>query len=460
MTLRARLFAGLLVVLATLAVGGSAVVARQRAFLVGQLDERLLLVTTDAQRIVNRLAARGDNFPGASALSEVYVGVLEPNGQLTNLLAPTNDPQLVPQLSSTRRLGQPFSAGSVQGGAKQVRVVEVALRRRERTAVFAVSTAEADAAFRQLIVGGGTAIVALGLVLGLVALWIVRLGLSPIQRMTEAADAIALGDTTRRVQAFPAGTEAARLGRAMNLMVDTNQSAESRLRRFVADASHELRTPLTTLRGYASLYQAGGFSDKAQLDDAMRRIMSEANRMSVLVDDLLLLAALDEGRPMERSSVDIVKILRGMAADMAVVQPARPIRLLLPETAVVQGDEARLTQVFAAITNNAMMHTPETVGVEIRLVAQPAIRVEIIDQGPGIPEADLDRVFERFYRADRGRSRAVGGSGLGLAIVTAIVEAHGGSVGVTSGPRRGTTFWVTFPPYVKGGPLPQAGTIG
>ena len=107
-----------------------------------------------------------------------------------------------------------------------------------------------------------------------------------------------------------------------------------------------------------------------------------------------------------------------------------------------------------------MMHTPETVGVEIRLVAQPAIRVEIIDQGPGIPEADLDRVFERFYRADRGRSRAVGGSGLGLAIVTAIVEAHGGSVGVTSGPRRGTTFWVTFPPYVKGGPLPQAGTIG
>lgn len=450
MTLRARLFAGLLVVLATLAVGGSAVVARQRAFLVAQLDERLQSVTGETPRIVNRLAAQGDNFAGASALSEMYVGVLEPDGQLTNLLRPTNDPQLIPQLSTVRRLGRPFTTGSIQGSTTHVRVLEVALRRRGRTAVFAVSTAEADAAFRQLIIGGGTAIVALGLVLALVALWIVRLGLSPIQRMTAAADAIALGDTTRRVEAFPEGTEAARLGRAMNLMVDTNQSAESRLRRFVADASHELRTPLTTLRGYASLYQAGGFSDQAQLDDAMRRILSEANRMSVLVDDLLLLAAIDEGRPIERNAVDLVKILRGLAADMAVVQPARPIQLALPETAVVQGDEARLTQVFAAITSNAMVHTVETVAVEIRLLSNNGIRVEINDQGPGIAEADWNRVFERFYRADRGRSRAVGGSGLGLAIVSAIVEAHGGTVGVECGSGRGTTFWVAFPSQIKG----------
>ena len=148
---------------------------------------------------------------------------------------------------------------------------------------------------------------------------------------------------------------------------------------------------------------------------------------------------------MERVSVDIVKILRGLAADMAVVQPARPIRLVLPETAVVQGDEARLTQVFAAITSNAMVHTPDTVAVEIRLIAEPGIRVEINDQGSGIPEADRDRLFERFYRSDSGRSRAVGGSGLGLAIVSAIVEAHGGSVGVECGSGRGTTFWVEFP---------------
>ena len=248
------------------------------------------------------------------------------------------------------------------------------------------------------------------------------------------------------MESFPEGTEAARLGHALNLLVDTAQESERRLRRFVADASHELRTPLTTLRGYAALHQAGGLPERAQVDDAMRRIGSEATRMSLLVDDLLLLAAIDEGRPLEHGEVDLVAIITGLVDDMRVIQPARPVRLALPSRAIVVGDAGRLTQVFAALTSNAMRHTPQTAAVDIALhVLDRVVRVEVSDEGPGIPAEERPRVFERFYRADRARSRAVGGSGLGLAIVAAIVTAHGGRVGVDGRAPRGATFWVELP---------------
>ena len=446
MTLRARLFAGLLVVLVTLGLGGAAVMLRQRAFLIGQLDDRLRAASGDAQRTVNRVTVQGAAYAGAAALSDAYIGVQDPTGELVTLLAPTGDPMLVPALPDVRRFGQPFTAPTLRGATGHVRVIEVPLRRRGRTAVFAVSTSEADAAFRQLLVGGGMAVVAVCLVLALVAVWILRLGLRPIQRMTEAADAIASGDTDRRVESFPEGTEAARLGHALNLLVDTAQESERRLRRFVADASHELRTPLTTLRGYTALHQAGGLPEPAQVDDAMRRIGSEATRMSLLVDDLLLLAAIDEGRPLERAEVDLVAIITGLVDDMRVIQPARPVRLMLPNRAIVVGDAGRLTQVFAALTSNAMRHTPETAAVDIALhVLDRVVRVEVSDDGHGIPAEERPRVFERFYRADRARSRAVGGSGLGLAIVSAIVTAHRGRVGVDGGAPRGATFWVELP---------------
>jgi two-component system OmpR family sensor kinase len=281
--------------------------------------------------------------------------------------------------------------------------------------------------------------------LAALALWVVRLGLRPLRRIELTAAAITAGDLSHRVDHPDGRTEVGRVGSALNTMLDRIETSDRRLRRFIADASHELRTPLAAVRAYAELFGRGAATRPEDLERSMSGIKREAERMSLLVDDLLLLARLDEGRPLERKPVDLAAVV-GEAVDAArVVEPGRPIELAV-EPATVTGDETRLRQVLDNLLANARAHTPAgtPVSVDLRQVDGLA-ELTVADRGPGLSEEQAARVFERFYRADSSRARASGGAGLGLSIVSAVTEAHGGTARVRPTPGGGATFVVTLP---------------
>jgi two-component system OmpR family sensor kinase len=281
--------------------------------------------------------------------------------------------------------------------------------------------------------------------LALLGLWVVRLGLRPLHAIEETAAAITAGDLSRRVEEADPRTEVGRVGSALNTMLDRIEASDRRLRRFIADASHELRTPLAAVRAYAELFGRGASTRPDDLERSMSGITREAERMSLLVDDLLLLARLDEGRPIERKPVDLAAVV-GEAVDAArVVEPGRSIDLS-SEPVTVAGDETRLRQVVDNLLANARAHTPPdtTVSVELRRGDGHAT-LSVADHGPGLTKEQAARVFERFYRVDSSRARASGGVGLGLAIVAAVTEAHGGAAEVHPTPGGGATFVITLP---------------
>ena len=281
--------------------------------------------------------------------------------------------------------------------------------------------------------------------LAALALWVVRLGLRPLHQIELTAGAITAGDLSRRVDHPDTHTEVGRVGSALNTMLDHIEASDRRLRRFVADASHELRTPLAAVRAYAELFERGASSRPEDLERSMSGITHEAERMSLLVDDLLLLARLDEGRPLERQPVDLASVAREAVDAARVVEPGRPIELSV-EPVTVTGDKARLRQVLDNLLANARTHTPEgtPVSVELRNDAGRA-QLTVVDHGPGLTEEQAARVFERFYRADSSRTRASGGAGLGLSIVAAVIDTHGGTVTARPTPGGGATFEVTLP---------------
>ena len=281
--------------------------------------------------------------------------------------------------------------------------------------------------------------------LAALALWIIRISLRPLRRIEQTAAAITAGDLSRRVEYADPQTEVGRVGSALNVMLDRIESSDRRLRRFIADASHELRTPLAAVRAYSELFGRGAAARPADLERSMSGITRETERMSLLVDDLLLLARLDEGRPLEQKPVDLAVVV-GEAVDAArVVEPGRPIELAV-EPATVTGDEGPLRQVVDNLLANARTHTPTgtPVSVELRRVDEHAV-LTVADHGPGLTEEQAARVFERFYRADDSRARASGGAGLGLSIVSAVTEAHGGTAEARPTAGGGATFVITLP---------------
>lgn len=306
---------------------------------------------------------------------------------------------------------------------------------------------------RLLVLSGG--LITAG---GAVAAWYaVRRALRPLREIESTAGAIAAGDLSRRVPELPATTEVGSLAASLNVMLarieasfSAQRASEQRMRRFVSDASHELRTPLATIRGYGELYRMGGVEDT---DQAMGRIESEAKRMGTLVEDLLQLARLDEGRPLALGPVDLTALAHDAAADFRARAPERPVRVVplagdgeaAPVT--VTADADRIGQVLANLMGNVVQHTPAGTPVEVAVgTPEPGwAALEVRDHGPGIAASDAARVFERFYRVDPSRTRSSGGSGLGLAIVAAVVGAHGGGVRVVPTPGGGTTVQVAVP---------------
>jgi two-component system OmpR family sensor kinase len=253
-------------------------------------------------------------------------------------------------------------------------------------------------------------------------------------------------------------TEVGQLGNALNTMLTGIEGAfaaraasEERLRRFLADASHELRTPLTSIRGYSELFDRGARDRPEDLATSMRHIREEANRMSVLVDDLLLLARLDHQRPIALEHVDLAGIVTGAVDAARVSTPERAINLEATGPVPVVGDADRLRQVVDNLLANAAQHTPPGSPVDVSVTVPDAMaRIEVSDHGPGVAVEEQAHIFEPFHRSDPTRARATGGAGLGLTIVSAIAHAHGGTVGVVSDPaagngRGGATFWVQIP---------------
>ena len=287
---------------------------------------------------------------------------------------------------------------------------------------------------------------------------VVRASLYPLKEMEYTASSIAAGDLSQRVVERDPHTEVGRLGRSFNLMLGHIESAldarekserraresEERMRRFVADASHELRTPLTTVRGFAELYRQGGPGSSEHQADIMHRIELEATRMGMLVEDLLLLARLDQERPIELRQVDLLGVAVDTITAAEVAAGDRRIELhTRGGPFVVRGDEMRLRQVLSNLVSNAIRYTPDGSNITVSLsIVDEKAQLQVADDGPGMTEDQVDRVFERFYRADKARSRTEGSTGLGLAIVAALVAAHDGEVSLWSRPGEGAVFTV------------------
>jgi two-component system OmpR family sensor kinase len=462
-SLRARLVTGvLLVALVGLIVAGAATFLLQRSFLLDRVDEQL-----DDARLPARTALAAENDAASvdagtgriarrALPSGTYAEIRNRNGstRVSATYSLSGDegavPELPAQLPGSGAAGsrQRFTAGSTDGGEYRVLAESLA---RGGTLVVALPLDPVHDTLRRLVVAELTVTAAVLVVLSALAWWLAGIGLRPLGRIEQTAAAIASGEVGRRVPDATERTEVGRLGGSINTMLERledafaeRQRSEDRLRRFVSDASHELRTPLTSIRGYAELFRRGADQRPEDLAVAMRRIEEESVRMGRLVDELLLLARLDEAPAIERRPVDVAAIAADAAADARAVEPERAVSFEGPPDAFVSGDEARIRQAIGNLVTNALTHTAAPAAVSIRVVADDgSVRIEVSDTGPGLDPATAARVFERFHRGDAARSP--GGTGLGLAIVKAVAEAHGGSVTVAASPGSGTTFTLRLP---------------
>jgi two-component system, OmpR family, sensor kinase len=464
--LRVRLVVALLALVAVaLVVTGLTATTQLRGYLVDQVDRDL------AGQIPPQLmrgptagddgsAAFGPGRPEWLRVTSVAGAPVTPDRE--------TDPAASPPVLTKKEIlaaghDDPFTV-TAKGDAPSWRVVVQPSRSNVGPvlAVRAISLTDVDDTVHRLVV--------LELLVGLVVLVllggagyvVVRRSLRPLVEVEHTAEAIAAGDLSQRVPESDPHTEVGRLSRALNGMLVQIESAfraqeasevaarasEDKMRRFVADASHELRTPLTSIRGFAELYRQGAAPKPEDVARVMRRVEDSAAQMGVLVDDLLLLARLDQQRPLERAPVDIVALAADAVQDARAMAPDRTISLEVAagDAAVVLGDELRLRQVLSNLVSNALSHTPDGTPVDVAVAVRSGeVRLSVRDRGPGLAPEDASRIFERFFRADSSRTRAAGGTGLGLSIVSALVAAHGGQVGVDTAPGSGATFWVRLP---------------
>jgi two-component system OmpR family sensor kinase len=446
-----------------------------RGYLVDRVDDQLVEVAANANSFVRNVDPNAQHAPSPYYIE--FDGINDESLVLSNPMG-----KGVPALPSLTiaeadaRNVEAFTVPATDGdGSFRAVATPASIRlpnteeRVPGTLLIATSLHDVDATVHQLstinLLVGGSVIAGLALA----AYTMVRTALRPLTKIEQTAAAIAGGDLSRRVDNDDPNTEVGRLGLALNTMLEqietaflareaseaTARRSEEKMRRFVADASHELRTPLTSIRGFAELHRQGAVTDPAEVSRLLNRVEDEAKRMGLLVDDLLLLARLDQQRPFEHGPVDL-RILAVDAVEAArATAPDREIRLDLPTgeadgELVVAGDEPRLRQVLSNLLDNALAYSPAdspitVLGGRTRRDGRDLAFVQVRDRGPGLVPEQAERVFERFYRTDRARSRAHGGTGLGLSIVAAITAAHGGSVELDTAPGEGATFRVLLP---------------
>jgi two-component system OmpR family sensor kinase len=427
------------------------------SFLVDRVDDQLRAAVQPAEA---RLTRTRPAHPGAHGLSlpdDSYAALVDQRDRVQrevrfNANAPR--PEIPSALLNSQRPGaEPklTTARAVRGGT-QYRLLAKRLGI-EGTVVVAIPLTEVGATQRRLLLIEGLVSGLALAAIGAAAYWLTRRELRPLELMAQQSRAIAAGDLSQRVEPDDPRTEVGQLGEALNVMLGEIERAfaerlatEERLRQFVADASHELRTPVTSIRGFAELFRRGASDRPADLAKVMRRIEQEGERMGELVEELLLLAQLDRGLPLERKPVDLAAIAEAGVDAARAADPERPIELHAQSPLVVLGAELRLRQVVDNLLTNARVHTRPATPIEVRVGADNGqLVLEVADRGSGVPPEDAERIFERFYRTDRSRTRSQGGVGLGLAIVRSVIEAHGGSVAYRPRPGGGSIFRIVLP---------------
>jgi two-component system OmpR family sensor kinase len=429
------------------------------SFLVDRVDDQLEVATRPVAEALTRTVPLHRSEHGLFLPDGSYAALVDERGRVRREArfafgqdAPR--PEIPSELIRSQAAdGEPtLTTAPAASGKTEFRLIAKRLGG-EGTVVVALPLTEVRATERLLLLIGG---VVSGLVLvaiGVAAYWLTRRELRPLERMAEKSGAIAAGDLSQRVEPDDPRTEVGRLGGALNAMLVEIErafaervAAEGRLRRFVADASHELKTPVTSIRGYAELFRRGAGDRPADLANVMRRIEQEGERMGELVEELLLLARLDQGLPLERQPVDLSAVVDAALDAARAADPERPIDVDSQSPFCVLGSESRLRQVVDNVLTNARVHTPAGTPIHVRLAAEDEeVVLEVADAGPGVPAEEADRIFERFYRTDRSRTRSQGGVGLGLAIVSSLVVAYGGAVGYRARPGGGSVFRVVLP---------------
>jgi two-component system OmpR family sensor kinase len=477
LSLRARLLLGVFVLAAVgLSVADAATYTSLRSFLLGRVDKSLDAAHAQVEHRAfganGRGPGGGDDRGGPPAQGADWYQVRTVSGAVVRggfLVGGGSPPRIgtvsLPTQAADGGLERVsyFTVSSQDGGTRYRIRASVDPQSPGDVLLMAASLDDVYGTLHRLLLIEllGT-LAALAAIAG-VGLWVVRLGLRPLREIEATASTIAAGDLSQRVTRVEPTTEVGRLGRSLNAMLAQIESAfrareasEQQLRRFVADASHELRTPLTAVRAYAELFARGAADRPADLERAMAGITRESERMSVLVEDLLLLARLDEGRPLEQQPVELGDTVLEAVDAARVVDHEREIDVAV-EPATVIGDADRLRQVIDNLFANVRAHTPPgtQVSVKLRRVGGDA-ELEVSDDGPGLTDDEAAQVFHRFYRVDTSRSRASGGVGLGLAIAAAVAEAHGGRAAVTATPGGGATFQIAIPLAADSGRLDRA----
>ena len=459
------------VVLASFAIIASdfAANAALRTYLISQVDDQLINISNTSLNRLDRagiapLEADDKNSPfkileplrGVPTATSITLLDMDGNliGQVGGELGGKNFAVTGMKIDEVSQYkNRPFTIDG-KDGQPDIRALAQMLPTGMGSVIVADSLEEVDKTLSQLRF--------LFLILGLIALiaiamaarWIIALGLKPLEAVEDTAEAIASGDLSARLPAAKPDTEVGRLTTSLNTMLSRIEESftarvesENKLRRFVADASHELRTPLTAIRGFAELHRQGAVVGEDKTKELINRIEKESVRMSSLVEDLLLLARLDQSRELAKEPVDLNTIITEAVASARAAGPNHPIEIKLEASEIfVLGDSQRIHQVIANLLANARAHTPN--GTQISITAMQGVSettIAVSDKGPGLSKADQDRIFERFYRADPSRVRNSGeGSGLGLSIVDAVMKAHGGYVSVKSEVGQGATFTLHF----------------
>jgi two-component system, OmpR family, sensor kinase len=480
-SLRARLLAGIAVLVACgLTAGAVVTYAEQRSFLLDRVDQQVQSAVAplsfqlglDGSRAPTggirptgpaptlRSPERGGPVGGAAVLPPGTFGALLGRGgrvikARTFSYGGRSQPRPVLPAHISVSGSQPLHTFTVhsRGSSGQSYRAAAVHTFDGRTLLVAVPLREVEQTLHRLIIV--ELLVGAGVILALIALGalVIRVGLRPLSRIGQTASEIAAGDLSRRVEPSDSSTEVGRLGRSLNEMLGqietafaARQDSEDRLRLFLADASHELRTPLAAIRGYAELFRIGAADDPETLARAMSRIESEAVRMGVLVEDLLLLAQLDQVPEPRRLLVDLSQLVEQAVDDLRVTAPERAVTLEHADHATVLGDPDQLRQLLVNLTRNAVIHTP--VGTPVTLSVDRRgddVVLVVRDYGPGLPAGAGEALFERFWRSEGGRSRGRGGAGLGLAIAEAIAHAHRGTISADDAPGGGARFVVTLP---------------
>jgi two-component system, OmpR family, sensor kinase len=467
LSLRARLLLGVVVLAAAgLAAADAATYTELRGFLLHRVDVSLDQGHPQAEQRAFPSQGGGPGpgggpvGPPAQGIDWYQVRTLDGHALRGGFLVGVGSPPKLPaQIVIPARATAPdgeratYLTVPARKGGRRYRV-RASIESQHPNAVLVIATSldSVNGTLHRLLLIELLATASVLVALGALGLWVVRLGMRPLREIETTAAAIAGGELTRRVDRADEKTEVGRLGLALNAMLAQIESAfraredsESRLRRFVADASHELRTPLAAVRAYAELFTRGAAARPDDLARSMSGITREAERMSLLVEDLLLLARLDEGRPLEREPVDLAAVVAEAVDAARVVEPERPVELEL-EPAEVLGDRDRLRQSVDNLLGNVRAHTPPGSPLQVSVRRQDGRgEITVTDSGPGLSEDELARVFERFYRADGSRARASGGVGLGLSIVAAVARAYGGDVSARSAPGGGAIFVIELP---------------